>query len=247
MLALLTRVLADSRRSSTQKLRKGRELTIAGLERGTELGQGLYSLSSLRAYLALSGESKDGGYVLDWLTDVLNPVGHRRRRPDYSFGDLISLFVVRELKRRGVRTGDIRDAETYLREKWNTDRPFVSEEIQTDGRGIFVDDELIAGGQFEAAELRGQQVMREAVKERLTHVRYDDGTASYWMPVQHVLIDPRVQFGEPVIEGTRIPTEAVMDMTSYATVSEIAADLRISAEQANAALMFENRLSALHN
>jgi uncharacterized protein (DUF433 family) len=222
-------------------------LTIAGLERGTDLGQGLYSLASLRAYLALSGEPKDGDYALDWLTDVLNPVGHNRWRPDYSFGDLISLFVVRELKRKGVKTGVIRDAECYLRKKWKTDRPFVSDEIKTDGCGVYVDDQLIAGGQIESADKHGQQVMREAVKEKLTHVRYVEGTATNWAPMSHVVVDPRVQFGEPVIEGTRIPTEAVLDMTGYASVPEIATELGITQGQAKAALKFEHRLSALQN
>jgi uncharacterized protein (DUF433 family) len=222
-------------------------LTIAGLERGTDRGQGLYSLASLRAYVSLSGEPKDGGYVLDWLTEVLNPVGHNRWRPDYSFGDLISLFVVRELKRKGVRTGVIRDAERYLRKKWKTDRPFISDEIKTDGCGVYVDDQLVAGGQIESADQHGQQVLREAVKEKLTHVRYVEGTASNWTPMRHILVDPRVQFGEPVIEGTRIPTESVLDMTSYADLDEIAKELSITVGQAKAAVNFEQRLSALQN
>lgn len=223
-------------------------MTVAGLERGTELGQGLYGLSDLRAFLALSGTARDGRRAHEWLRDALNPVGHHRWRPDYSFGDLVSLFVVRELTRKGVRPHDIRVAEGYLREKWNTDRPFLSADIKTDGRGVFVDDELIAGGQVEAAELRGQQVMREAVKERLTSVQYDDGTAAYWRPAQHVLVDPRIQFGEPVVEGTRIPTEAVMDMTTYATLSEIATDLAVPPAKVRSALNFQKRrLATLQN
>jgi len=222
-------------------------LAIKGLDRGTELGQGLYSLASLRAYVAFSGEPKDGGYVLDWLTEVLNPVRHTRWRPDYSFGDLISLFVVRELKRKGVQRRHIREAEAYLRKKWKTDRPFVSEDIKTDGCGVFVDDELVAGGQIESAERHGQQVMREAIKERLTHVRYDEGSASAWTPAKHVVVDPRIQFGEPVIEGTRIPTETIQEMTSYANVDEIAGQFEITKQQAKAALTFEQRLSALRN
>ncbi len=213
--------------------------------RGQELGQGFYSLAQLRAYLSFSGSSSDGGYALDWLQDVLNPAGHQRMRPDYSFGDLISLFVVRELKKKGVRTRDIRDAESYLRSKWKTDRPFLSGEIKTDGRGVYVDDELIAG-QIEAAERGGQQVMREAIRQRLTSVHYDDvGVAAYWAPMPQVLIDPRVQFGEPVIAGTRIPTQAVADMSTYANPTEIAIQLGIPQDKAAAALTFERRLAAL--
>lgn len=227
---------------------KGAETLGMVVERGSELGQGLYSLADLRVFLSFTGEEKDGGYALDWLADVLLPSGHRRRRPDYSFGDLISLFVVRELKNKGVRPQHIRDAERYLRSKWNTDRPFTSGEIQTDGRGIYVDDDLIAG-QIESADRYGQQVMRELVRERLTAVHYDDGTgrATYWTPAKHVLVDPRVQFGEPVVDGTRIPTAAVADMTSFASPTEIQRQLGIPAQKVEAALSFERRLAALRN
>lgn len=221
--------------------------TISGLERGSELGQGLFSLGDLRAYLAFSGQPKDRDRALRWLTQMLNPVQHQAKRPDYSFGDLISLFVVRELLKKGVRPRDIREAEDYLRKKWKKDRPFVSDEIKTDGRGVFVDDKLVAGDQIESAERRGQQVMREAVKERLVHVHYSEGVASSWEPAREILVDPAIQFGEPVIAGTRIPTEAVADMAAWASAPQIASEMGITPKQANAALSFERRLAAFHN
>jgi hypothetical protein len=111
-----------------------------------------------------------------WLGSVLNPVRRHPRRPDHSFSDLISLFVVSELRRRGVRPAAIREAEAWLRRKWQTDRPFVSEEIQTDGHGIFVDDRPVSG-QIESADRHGQQVMRELVicltKDYLPPLRLD--------------------------------------------------------------------------
>jgi uncharacterized protein (DUF433 family) len=221
--------------------------TISGLDRGTELGQGLFSLENLRAYMAFSGQPEDGGRALRWLSDVLNPVHHRTRRPDYSFGDLISLFVVRELMRKGLRPKTIREAEDYLRRKWKTDRPFVTDELKTDGCGIYVDDELVAGGQLESADKHGQQVMREAVKERLSNVHYHDGMATSWNPTRHIVIDPQIQFGEPVVAGTRIATELVADMATYASVQQIASDMGISGAQAKAALNFERQLAAALN
>jgi len=75
-----------------------------------------------------------GRHTLEWLTGILNPVGHTPRLPDYSFSDLVSLFVVRELLRKGVRPRTIQKAERYLRRKLRTDRPFVNEMIATDGQ-----------------------------------------------------------------------------------------------------------------
>jgi uncharacterized protein (DUF433 family) len=210
-----------------------------------DLGSGIYSLAELRAYLAFSGGPDDAEHALPWLSRTLNPVEHRRRHPDYSFSDLISLFVVRELLKKGVAPITIREAETYLRHKWGTDRPFVSDEIQTDGRGVFVDDDLIAG-QIESADRHGQQVMRELIKDRLARVQYHDGSAAYWTPADRVLVDPRVQFGAPVIEGTRVPTEVVALLARKIGPDDVAHQFGISQADTNAAIVFEDRL-ALRN
>src|SRR4051794_28546060 len=102
-----------------------------------ELGQGIYSLAELKQYVALDAGPDAGEQVLPWLMDILLPVAHRSRRPDYSFSDLISLFVVRELRRAGVQPRAIRDAEAHFRKLWHTDRPFARESIATDGVDVY--------------------------------------------------------------------------------------------------------------
>ncbi|HEX5307812.1 MAG TPA: hypothetical protein VFW38_01900 [Solirubrobacteraceae bacterium] len=209
-----------------------------------DLGRGLYGLRDLRAFLALSGLPQDAKQALPWLTHVLNPVAHRPKRYDYSFSDLISLFVVRELRKKGVELQTIRSAEQYLRVKWKTDRPFVSDQIQTDGRRVLVDDEVIAG-QIEAADLHGQQVMRELIKDRLAHVHYQGGNAESWTPAKGILVDPRVQFGEPVIEGTRLTTEAVAATAKRMGLEATTSHLAVPLDAAKIALKFEEKLAAL--
>ena len=223
----------------------GKMATLAPQYHATrrDLGRGLYSLADLRAYLGVSGASQDAKHALPWLR-VLNPVFHRSRHADYSFSDLISLFVVRELLRKGVRPRAIRDAESYLRELWQTDRPFVSDRIQTDGRNVFPGREPVPG-QLEAADLRGQQMMREMVKDRLTDVHYSDGAAAYWTPLDHVRLDPRVQFGEPVIVGTRVPTEVIAGVARHAGPEEAASRFDVSLPAATSAIQFEDRLASV--
>jgi uncharacterized protein (DUF433 family) len=207
-----------------------------------EVGGGVYELGDLRAYLALSGTRRDSDQALPWLRAILDPVRHTPRVADYSFSDLISLFVVRELLKKGVTPKTIRDAEGYLRLKWKTDRPFVTDEIQTDGRTVFVDDEVIAG-QIESANQQGQQVMREVVSDRLAKVRYHEGTAESWSPAARVLVDPRVQFGEPVIVGTRVPTESVAAVADRQGPAAAASHLAIPLDDVHAAVRFEKRLA----
>jgi uncharacterized protein (DUF433 family) len=208
-----------------------------------DLESGFYALKDLRAFVAFDGNSTDAARVPQWLRAVLNPVDRRPHHPDYSFGDLISLFVVRELVRKGVAPHTIHEAEIWLRRKWRTERPFMSGEIQTDGRGIFVDDDLIAG-QIESADLHGQQVLRELVRERLTKVGYHEGVAAYWTPVDGVLVDPRVQFGEPVLSGTRLTTSLISAAARELGAARTASRYRIAADDVERALRFEQQLES---
>jgi len=205
-----------------------------------DLGAGFFSLSELRAYLALSGSERDAGRASWWLGSVLNPVAHKPRRPDYSFSDLISLFVVRELRKKGVSTQAIRDAEHYLRRKWRTDRPLISDEIQTDGRRILVAEGVIAG-QIESADLEGQQLMLVAVKDQLASVHYSENMAASWSPAEGVVIDPRIQFGDPVVAGTRLPTSFVAEIAEH-DGQDAAARLDIEPQDVDRAVAFERRL-----
>ena len=219
-----------------------------------DLGRGVYGLRELRVFLAVSGAPSDGDRALVWLRTALNPVDHHARRADYSFSDLISLFVVRELLRRGVQPRAIRGAEDYLRRKWKTDRPFLSELIQTDGKRVFVDGEPVPAGedvdtdtmlpeQLEAADLRGQQVLREPIRQGLAYVQYDDGFAHAWSPAEGIRVDPRIQFGDPVIAGTRVPTEAVAALATRRGLEAAASDLAISVDAARTAVAFEKKLA----
>jgi uncharacterized protein (DUF433 family) len=226
-----------------------------------DLGKGVYALSDLRAYLSFDTAPDDADLadsarawtttrarrpsdaVLPWLTQILNPTRHRARNADYSFSDLVSLFVVRELLKKGVRPWRIREAEDFLRQDLKIDRPFVFEDIKTDGVDVFYRDNVIPT-QIEAASLRGQQVFREAIKDRLTSVRYTDGSAAYWVPMPGVIVDPRVQFGEPVVEGTRVPTEAVANVARNLGTERTALRFGLGTELVETAISFEQQLAA---
>lgn len=216
------------------------------------LGQGLYSLDELRGYLSLSDEEDDGRLAYRWLSYVLNPVVRQPRRPDHSFSDLISLFVVRELLRRGVAPRTIREGEEHLRKVLETDRPFVHDSIQTDGRDIFADGAQITG-QIEAATRsrqspkRGQQVMLATVKDVLRGVHYVDGQAELWSPAEGIVLNPAIQFGEPVLTGTRLATAVVAEIADDRGVDAAAEQFRIAPGQARAAIAFERELAAARN
>lgn len=208
-----------------------------------ELGTGVYALPELRTFVALDGTPEDGKRVRDWLRTALNPVSHERWQADYSFSDLVSLFVVRELLRKGVRPHKIREAEAWLRETEKTDRPFMRDDIQTDGIEVFYRDHVVAS-QIEAASRKGQQAMREPIKDRLTKVEYQDGSAAYWRPAPGVIVDPRVQFGAPIVIGTRIPTEAVAGVARQLGIDHAMRRFDLPRERVKNAIAFEERIAA---
>lgn len=212
-----------------------------------DLGQGLYSLQELQTYVAYGGSRKDAARVLMWLTEVLNPVRHKSRQPDYSFSDLISLFVVRELRNRGVPAHRIRDAEEHLRHKWGTDRPFVSERIATDGQHVYSGEEIAAEqpARIETASLKGQQAMLVPIRDRLSTVHYVNGAAQLWQPADHVVLDPERQFGEPVILGTRVPVATIAVASRNRDVDEVASTYGIAPAAARDAVRFQRRLDEL--
>lgn len=212
-----------------------------------QVGQGIYSLADLRAYLSLyAGKPGSGELALDWLGSALNPVAHRPRRPDYSFSDLISLFMVRELTKLGVRPVRIREAEDHMRAVTGSDRPFVSNEIVTDGHRVFFAHEV--PDQVESASHgSGQQASRPVVELYARRVHYDEGTAVRWCPIDGVVLDPAVQFGGPTVAGTRVPTATVAESAGAVGAERASEWLGLELSQVQAALSFERKLSALQN
>jgi uncharacterized protein (DUF433 family) len=90
-------------------------------------------------------------------------------------------------------------------------------------------------------------VLLKVVRELLHDVRYSDGQAHDWTPTPGVVLNPSVQFGEPVVAGTRLPTAVVHGIVTAHDVGTAADRFRISAKQARAAVAFERRLAAVRN
>jgi uncharacterized protein (DUF433 family) len=90
-------------------------------------------------------------------------------------------------------------------------------------------------------------VPRDIIGPYLHRVRYAHGEAAAWSPVDHVVLDPRVQFGEPVVDGTRVLTAIVAEVAERSDVEAAAGRLDIPVAAARSAVQFERRLGALQN
>jgi uncharacterized protein (DUF433 family) len=212
------------------------------------LRRGLYGLVELTRYLRLDHDgSLSASTVSRWAHREREGTlaKHTPRRPDYSFGDLISMLVVRDLVHLGLRLSDVIYAERHLRETYGHVQPFVSLRLKTDGVDVFYDAAPAIADQLTAANRGGQEVLEPAIEHALKGVSYERGMAAAWAPTAGVLLDPAIQFGEPCVASTRVTTGQLAELarSSEITPLELARTYRLEESQVQAALVFEQRLA----
>jgi uncharacterized protein (DUF433 family) len=160
-----------------------------------------------------------------------------------TFADLISLFVVRALRKASVDIPQIKAAERNLAALWGVAKPFAFGEFRT-GYGAIV-TELQKGEQPVAVGRGIQEILYALVKNDLTNVTYDaEQRARRWRAADFVSLRPDLQFGQPCIDGTRITTRAVRQFVfGGEPIEELADDLNVPIAQLEAALRYEEKLA----
>jgi uncharacterized protein (DUF433 family) len=211
------------------------------------LRRGLYGLGELTGYLSFGQEKPLSASTVSRWSLALGGVEHRPRRPDYSFADLISMLVVRNLAQLGLKMPDIRAAEDFLRHRYGHKHPFLSIRLKTDGVDVFYNPTPPIAEQLTAANRGGQEVIRPAITSALRGVSYHDGLAAAWSPSDGIVLDPSVQFGEPCIADTRVTTSQLAELaeTSDTPPAELAHTYRLPEEQVRRALDFEQKLALI--
>jgi uncharacterized protein (DUF433 family) len=111
----------------------------------------------------------------------------------------------------------VRKAIEYLRGRFQTDHPLLSNQMLTDGRDLFINHY----GKLVSITEDGQLAMREIMDIYLKRILWDKSgmpfrlfpftRGSYRESPQIISIDPKIRFGKPCISGTRIPTAIVSE------------------------------------
>jgi uncharacterized protein (DUF433 family) len=176
----------------------------------------LRSWVSGRAYPVRSGANRRSEPVIE-LTDPTNS--------RLSFNNLTEAHVLDALRRQyQVELPQIRNAVNYLREHFRTQHPLVHHQMLTDGKHLFIE----AAGLKDVinASKHGQLAMRDLIGMHLQRVEWDkDGfvarlypfTRSRRTPFEEasqprvVTMDPRVEFGRPVLKLSAVPTAVIAD------------------------------------
>lgn len=169
-----------------------------------------------------------------------------------SFVELIELRVIKILIDREFSLQAVRRIADMAREDYGVRHPFASLHLFTEGRKILVEQEgRRAEPSFVELTRRGRFQLQagELVSGFLDEIAFDKGTSLVyrWWPLGDsfpVVLDPRICFGAPTIEGTALRTDVVRDMVGASSPEGAAEAYRIDTSSVGAAVEFEAQLAA---
>ena len=220
-------------------------------EAHTPAFEGIYDVPAVARYLLATGHASQVypvtsrtliGWIRRGLTDpaLIDIPG---RELLIAFQDLISLRIIMALRAAGVSWPRIRKAERWLRDETGHARPFATQQLWTERSEVFAGfgDLLIAVSQH-------GQIAMSLIKQFLIPVhglQFENKVAARWEPLKHVVLDPCIQFGEPCVNGTRIPTRSVWDMIRAGDSQSLVKDAYdITAGELAAAIEWEQHVAA---
>ena len=162
-----------------------------------------------------------------------------------TFRDLVTMRLVAVLRSRGMSLKEIRDTETWLRENLGVQWPFISRPLWTYGSDAFVR----LGERLIAVSRHGQHAMiflNDWLSKVELDMAFDDsGLVSAWTPYHDVVINPRVQIGQPCVIGTRVPTRTISGKVLAGDSIEVVTRFYdLDREQIEHAVQWEKRLLA---
>jgi uncharacterized protein (DUF433 family) len=165
-----------------------------------------------------------------------------------SFINLVEAFVLAGIRREhSIPLPKVRKAVEYLRRVFRTRRPLAEEQFETDGVELFVEK----FGALVGATQDGQLQMRDIIRDRLKQVRRDPTgipekivlfPARGSLDKGGVVIDPRLSFGRPILDGYGVRTAIVAErFQAGEKVEELAREYGVPSEAIENAIRCEPR------
>ncbi len=216
-----------------------------------QLGSGVYSIPEVARYTGIHPtrvrswfvQRRDIGISPIFASDY-KQIG---KEGVVSFLDMIDSLVVDQLRNHGVSMRHIRQVYTKLANELLTEHPFCIQKIRTDGKRVFTEAADIVGGK-PLRDVLSDQTFLGYVKKCLALVDYNaEKMASRWRIAKSVIVDPQIQFGKPVIQGTNITTYVLARCFSSNGKDEtfVASLFNVTKKQVRHAYEFEVKHGAL--
>lgn len=216
---------------------------------------GFYGIKDAARLLGLDSTSKVSGWLDGWSGSKSEPIIKRdfQNTRTVSFLDLMEMRFVLHFRQQGVPLQTLRKAAVKMRREWKTEHPFALSRAQflTDRKRIFAQTAKENNDRVTWDMVTGQHEMWEFIEAVIeTAVVFDPKTAvaQMWKPkpdFESVVVDPRVAFGKPSLQGYGIPTAALFRQWKAEKSAEKAARLfKVDLQAVETAIRFEIALAA---
>lgn len=203
-----------------------------------------YRIREAAKYAHLTPQTVAGWHKSSW-SNQKGTLSAKEKGAALSYLQLIEVAVVASFRKAGVTMRSIGAAREYVRKQMQAEYPFAEYRFKTDGSDLWMDYAQIeakAGhGKLLVASQSGQLAWSDIIG-RLQEFEYEkDGLAVRWHVAGRdggVIIDPRVQFGAPAVDG--VPTWVFKGRWEAGeTLNEIADDFGVPNSSVTTALQFE--------
>ena len=189
-------------------------------ENKLELGNGIFTTQEIAQILRLPYHKVNRWITKYWDGELGNLYAHQYswsvgNNRAVGFHTLIELYIMMQFTDAGVTTKAVLKAHKEMAKHFKTNFPFAKKEvldnISTDGFKVFFEIEGVN------ITLDGsQQFNLDLIKMFFKNLDFDhDMLASRFWPLgkdHEIVCDPHHKFGQPVIKGTNIQSEAIYRM-----------------------------------
>jgi len=196
----------------------------------------------------------EGIYSTKDISEILDLPYHKVRRSmggfwhNYTFGNtrdkainfltLIEFYTYYQLRQTGIKPNIIKKAHKAISDQLNTPYPFARDIIHTDGKEVWYELlEVIIN-----ADGTNQINIVDLIKPFLNKVEFKNRVAEKYFPLEgskNIVVDPKYQFGHPIINGTRIKAEIVSDFyVGGETIHTLCEAYNLSEDQVKDAIIY---------
>lgn len=203
------------------------------LDDAPALGEGIYSFPQAAEILSHRERPLTPRRLRYWMNSGLAPATYESNRHALlTFHDLISLEVVGRFVDAGWSVQGVRKIEEEVRSEpqfHDLRRPFAYKIFYTDGLSLWA--KRHAEDQHVTELVTKRQVRRAkplawagAVETFAQEIRFEgpDQAAAAWELSPWVEINPEIQFGAPIVRGTRVPVSTVLANLEVGSPGEVA-------------------------
>ena len=217
-----------------------------------KLGAGIYTISDISILLSLP-QAKVRRYLNQYwderlgkdLFDDTYSWSVRNNIKAVNFYTLIELYICFYLQELGVPPKQILKSRLTIAKDLNVPYPFASAKLLSDGKKVWYEfKDCIAN-----ADGSRQTDFVEFIRDFVHKIEFDSNKIAerFWPAGREksIVVDPHHQFGQPVIEGTNINTEAIYSMyESGEPVESIGILYDITENQVKDAICFYKKSAA---